>query len=189
MPILLHLVTVILTSSTIVREKELGTLEQLVVTPVRPLGLMTGKIMPYFGMAVIEVAAALAFMSIAFGVPIHGSGLLLVLFSMCYIFVNLALGIWVSAKARTQRDAAQRADAMLLPTIYFSGYIFPRASMPKVFYILSYFVPASYMTDITRGIILRGAGFRELWLEGAVLLFMGILVLVVAARSFKKMIE
>src|SRR5260370_41315166 len=101
MPILLHLVTVLLTTSTIVREKELGTLEQLVVTPVRPLGLMMGKIMPYFFMALIEIMAAVAFMSIAFAVPIHGSVLLLLLLSMCFIFVNLSLGVWISAKART----------------------------------------------------------------------------------------
>lgn len=188
MPILLHLVTVMLTASTIVREKELGTLEQLVVTPVRPLGLMTGKIMPYFFMALFEVLGALAFMHFAFAVPMHGSVILLVLLSMCYIFVNLSLGIWVSSKARTQRDAAQKADAMLLPTIYFSGYIFPRTTMPKLFYLMSYLVPATYMTNISRGIILRGAGFQELWLDGLILLTMGVIVLQLAARNFTRMI-
>ena len=188
MAVLLLFVTTMLTAFSIVREKERGTLEQLFVTPVRPLGLMMGKIMPYFGLAIVELLMILAFMHYAFRVPIHGSVLLLVGLSMCYMFTHLSLGMLISSKANSQNDAMQRSMGIMLPSIFLSGYIFPRDTMPLIFYGMSYFVPATYMMDIARGIILRGAGLAELWFNAAMLLIIGLAVLLLAARNFKKMI-
>jgi ABC-2 type transport system permease protein len=188
MTVLLLFVTTMLTAFSIVREKERGTLEQLFVTPVRPMGLMMGKIMPYFVLAMVEMLMILAFMRFAFRVPIHGSLLLLLALGTCYMFTHLALGMLISSKANSQNDAMQRSMGIMLPSIFLSGYIFPLDNMPWIFYLMSFFVPATYMMQISRGIILRGAGFGDLWINAVVLLAMGVAALLVAARNFKKMI-
>jgi ABC-2 type transport system permease protein len=188
MPVLLLMVTVMLTAFSIVREKERGTLEQLLVTPVRPLGLMMGKIMPYFMLSLLETGVILAFMRFAFQVPIHGNVVLLILLSTCYLFVNLALGMLISTRAGSQSEAMQLAMMTMLPSIFLSGYIFPIDNMPLPFYLLSKVIPATYMMEISRGVILRGAGLEELWLKALILFAMGVVVLLVAANRFKKMI-
>jgi len=188
MPVLLLMVSVTLTAFSIVREKERGTLEQLLVTPVRPLGLMMGKIMPYFALSLLETAIILAFMRFAFQVPIHGSILLLILLSTCYLFVNLALGMLISTRANSQSEALQVSMMTILPSIFLSGYIFPVDNMPLPFYVLSKIIPATYMMEISRGVILRGAGLEDLWLKALILLGMGVAVLFVAANRFRKMI-
>lgn len=188
MTVLLLFVTTMLTAFSIVREKERGTLEQLFVTPVRPMGLMMGKIMPYFALALIEMTFILLFMRYVFGVPIHGSVVLLYALAMLYMFAHLAMGMLISSKANSQNDAMQRSMGIMLPTIFLSGYIFPRDTMPAIFYGMSFFLPATYMMDIARGIILRGAGFLELWKDALILAGMGIGILLLAARNFKKMI-
>ena len=136
MTVLLLFVTTLLTSFSIVREKERGTLEQLFVTPVRPLGLMMGKIVPYFVLALVEMTVILLFMRWVFFVPLHGSIVLLFAFAMCYIFAHLAIGMLISTKANSQNDAMQRAMGIMLPTIFLSGYIFPRDTMPLLFYAM-----------------------------------------------------
>jgi len=183
--ILLLNVTTFLTAFSIVREKERGTLEQLFVTPVRPMGLLLGKLLPYLMIGFFELCMILVFMRFIFSVPIHGSVLLLALLSLPYIFVSLSLGILISSKANSQAEAMQLAFLTILPSIFFSGYIVPRETMPKFFYVLSYFVPATYFIDITRGIILRGAGWVHLWIDAVALFFMGTMLLVIAARRFQ----
>ncbi len=182
--ILLLNVTTFLTAFSIVREKERGTLEQLFVTPVRPMGLLLGKLLPYLVIGFFELLLILTFMRFAFHVPIHGSVFLLAFLSLPYIFVSLSLGILISSKANTQSEAMQLAFLTILPSIFFSGYIFPRETMPKVFYVISYFVPASYFINITRGVILRGAGIHHLWLDGLALFAIGSFLLIIAARRF-----
>jgi ABC-2 type transport system permease protein len=182
--VLLLNVTTFLTAFSIVREKERGTLEQLFVTPVRPMGLLLGKLLPYLGIGFFELVMIVTAMRFLFLVPIHGNVLLLAFLSLPYIFVSLSLGILISSKATTQAHAMQLAFLTILPSIFFSGYIFPRETMPKFFYILSYFVPASYYINITRGIILRGAGWSHLWIDALALFGMGTLLLVIAARRF-----
>ena len=184
--VLLLNVTTFLTAFSIVREKERGTLEQLFVTPVRPMGLLFGKLLPYLVIGFFELCMILAFMRFVFLVPIHGSVLLLAFLSLPYLFVSLSVGILVSSKANSQAEAIQLAFLTFLPSIFFSGYIFPRETMPAIFYVISYFIPASYYINITRGIILRGAGLAHLWLDGLVLFAMGSLLLIVAARRFQK---
>lgn len=183
--ILLLNVTTFLTAFSIVREKERGTLEQLFVTPVRPMGLLLGKLLPYLFIGFFELCLILTLMRFVFRVPIHGSVLLLAFLSLPYIFVSLSLGILISSKAGTQAQAMQLAFLTILPSIFFSGYIFPRETMPKFFYVLSYFVPATYFINITRGVILRGAGWAHLWMDGMALFLIGTILLVIAARRFQ----
>ena len=182
--VLLLNVTTFLTAFSIVREKERGTLEQLFVTPVRPMGLLLGKLLPYLGIGFFELSMLLVAMRFLFGVPVHGSVLLLAFLSLPYLFVSLSLGILISSKATSQANAMQLAFITILPSIFFSGYIFPRETMPKFFYYLSYLVPAAYYINITRGIILRGAGWIHLWSDALVLFVMGSLLLIIAARRF-----
>jgi len=182
--VLLLNVTTFLTAFSIVREKERGTLEQLFVTPVRPMGLLLGKLLPYLGIGFFELSMLLVAMRFLFGVPIHGSVVLLAFLSLPYLFVSLSLGILISSKATSQAQAMQLAFLTILPSIFFSGYIFPRETMPRFFYYLSYFVPAAYYINITRGIILRGAGWIHLWSDALVLFLMGAVLLIIAARRF-----
>jgi ABC-2 type transport system permease protein len=130
----------------------------------------------------------LLFMRFVFAVPIHGSVVLLFGLATLYMFAHLAIGMLISSKANSQNDAMQRSMGIMLPTIFLSGYIFPRDTMPLLFYAMSYLLPATYMMDIARGIILRGAGLAELWVHALVLLGMGVGILLLAAKNFKKMV-
>lgn len=183
--ILLLNVTTFLTAFAIVREKERGTLEQLFVTPVQPFGLLLGKLLPYFGIGFFELCLIVTSMRFVFLIPIHGSVILLALISLPYLFVSLSLGILISSKANSQGEAMQLAFLTILPSVFFSGYIFPRETMPYIFRALSYLVPASYFINITRGIILRGAGIQDLWTNALALFAMGTFLLFVAARRFR----
>jgi ABC-2 type transport system permease protein len=183
--VLLLFVTTFLTAVSIVREKEKGTLEQVFVTPVKPMGLLLGKLLPYLGTGIVALLAMLVFMRTVFQIPFAGSVWLIVLLSLPYLFVNLSLGLIISSIAGSQSEAIQRSVMVILPTIFFSGYIFPRETMPAVFYAFSFLVPATYYVNISRGIILRGAGFEHLWQDGLVLLGMGVVLLFVAARRFR----
>ena len=183
--IMLLNVTTFLTAFSIVREKERGTLEQLFVTPVQPFGLLLGKLLPYLGIGFFELTLILFFMRFVFLVPIHGSVFLLAFLSMPYLFAALSLGILISSKAKSQAEAMQLAFLPILPSVFFSGYIFPRETMPAIFYPISYLIPATYFINITRGIILRGAGIKHLWTDGLALFIIGTLLLVVAARRFR----
>lgn len=184
--ILLLNVTTFLTAFSIVREKQGGTLEQLFVTPVRPMGLLFGKLLPYLGIGFFELTLILTFMRFVFRVPIHGSVFLLALLSLPYLFVSLSLGILISSKANSQAEAMQLAFLTILPSVFFSGYIFPRETIPAILYPISYLVPATYFINITRGIILRGASLAQLWTDGLALLVLGVALLIIAARRFQK---
>jgi ABC-2 type transport system permease protein len=186
--VLMLMISTMLTAFSVVREKEKGTLEQIMVTPVKPMGLMLGKIMPYFVMGLGELVILLSFMRVVFRVPIHGNVLLLIAMTSIFLFVNLALGMLISVRANSQGEAMQASFSLMLPSIFLSGYVFPRETMPLVFRALSDIVPATYMIKIFRGIILRGAGFSQLYMDGLVLLAMGIFVLLLAANKFKKMV-
>ena len=184
--VLLLFFTTFLTALAIVREKENGTLEQLFVTPVRPLGLLLGKLVPYFGIGILGLSGLLFFMVTVFRVPVHGHTLLLYALACPYLFVNLSIGLLISSKANTQPEAMQMSMMVILPTIFFSGYIFPRETMPLPFYLFSFLVPGTYFVNISRGIILRGAGIAHLWMDGVVLLTMGVALLLLAAKRFQK---
>lgn len=160
--IILQNVTILLTAFTIVRERELGTLEQLFVTPVSGLGLLLGKLLPYAVLGFLEMLIILLCMVFLFGVPIHGDLFLLIGLSMLFVVTALGLGLLVSTAARTQLQAVQVAFVILLPSILLSGFMFPREGMPTPIYWFSFCIPVTYYLQILRGIILRAADLGDL---------------------------
>jgi ABC transporter DrrB family efflux protein len=160
--IIMQLVTLFLTSFAIVRERELGTLEQLFVTPVGRGALLLGKLIPYAVIGFIETLIVLAVMVLIFGVPIRGDLVLLLGLSLLFLFTALGLGLLVSTLAQTQLQAIQFAFMVMLPSILLSGFVFPRDSMPAPIYWLGFCIPVTYFIEILRGIILRAASFRDL---------------------------
>jgi ABC-2 type transport system permease protein len=184
--ILLQVMTILLIALSLVRERERGTLEQLTMTPVAPLGLMVGKMIPYGVLAFGELCAILIVMRVVFLVPIHGNVLLLLVMSLPFLLTVLALGLLISTRAQTQAEAFQLAMGTVLPSIFLSGYIFLIENMPLFFQGVSRLIPTTYYIRILRGIILRGAGLRELWLNGVVLIVMGCVMILLAARQFIK---
>ncbi|HEX5132654.1 MAG TPA: ABC transporter permease [Candidatus Krumholzibacteria bacterium] len=160
--ILLTFSGTLLTAYAIVRERERGTLEQLMVTPVSSTQLIIGKLMPYLVLAFIQLVLVLAFMNTLFRVPIHGSVLLLAALSLLYLVSLLSLGLMISARASTQIEATQAAQMILLPSIMLSGYIFPLSSLPAPLRVISHVLPATHFVSISRAIIIRGATFGDL---------------------------
>lgn len=160
--IIMQLVTLFLTSFAIVRERELGTLEQLFVTPVGRAGLMLGKLIPYALIGFVETLVVLGVMVFGFDVPIRGDLLLLLGLSLLFLFTALGLGLLVSTLAKTQVQAIQFAFIIMLPSILLSGFVFPREAMPTPMYLVSYLIPVTYFLEILRGIILRSAAFVDL---------------------------
>ena len=165
--IVMQVVTLFLTAFAIVREKETGTLEQLMVTPVSRFGLMLGKLIPYGLVGALETVMALSIMRFLFGVPIAGSLLLLAGFALIFLFTVLGMGLLISTLANNQMQALQFAFIIMLPSILLSGFVFPQESMPLPIYYIGQLIPATYFIRILRGIILRGAGFYDLWQQGA----------------------
>jgi ABC-2 type transport system permease protein len=182
--VLLQVMIVVLISLSLVREREKGTLEQLMMTPVRPLGLMVGKMLPYGALGFGELCLVLLVMRWVFQVPIHGSVSELLLMSLPFLLTVLGLGLIISTKARTQAAAFQLAMGTVLPSVFLSGYIFLISNMPPFFQGVSRFIPATYYIVILRGVILRGAGLQELWPQAAVLTGMGCAATLLAARLF-----
>ena len=187
--ILLQVMVILLIALSLVREREHGTLEQLTMTPVAPLGLMVGKMIPYGVLAFIELCAILFVMRVVFQVPIHGNVFVLLLMSLPFLMTVLGIGLLISTKARTQAEAFQLAMGTVLPSVFLSGYIFLIENMPGVFQVISRIIPATYYIRILRGIILRGAGIRELWLDGLVLTLIGCAAILLAARQFVRQTE
>lgn len=184
--VIMQLVTVMLTALAIVREKENGTLEQLLVTPVSRLGLMIGKLIPYAVLGVVETGLVLFVMWAIFGVPINGSLLLLWALIPVFLFAGLGLGLLISTFAQNQAQAFQVSFLVTLPSVLLSGFFFPRESMPRIIYPVTTIIPVTYFLEILRGIILRGAGWPELWRQSFILLGMGIIILAIAAARFQK---
>ncbi|MFN0122615.1 MAG: ABC transporter permease [Blastocatellia bacterium] len=186
--ILLQIITVTLTAFSIVREREYGTLEQLFMTPVTPLGLMIGKIIPYVAVAFTELCVVLALMVFLFNVPIHGSTLLLFALSLPFVLSMLGLGLLISTRAHSQQEAMQMAFGTMLPTIFLSGYIFQIENMPVFFQWISCAIPATWLIEIMRGIVLRGAGLADLWKPTIILCVMCVFMIIVSAARFRKKI-
>lgn len=187
--IILQLVTMLLTAFAIVREKENGTLEQLMVTPVSRLGLILGKLIPYGVVGIVETVSVVLLMRFLFQVPVAGSLALLGAFTLLFLVSTLGLGLLISTIAGNQMQALQVAFLVILPSILLSGFIFPQEAMPYPIYIFGQFVPVTYFIRILRGIILRDAGFEDLWQNAAVLAVMGITVLGLATMRFRKTLK
>ncbi|HOK08312.1 MAG TPA: ABC transporter permease [Candidatus Hydrogenedens sp.] len=184
--VILQVIVMLLTSFAVVREKEQRTLEQLVVTPVSRFGLMLGKLVPFLGVGICETISVLFLMRFLFQVPIAGSLLLLSFFAIIFLFTTLGMGLLVSTFSQNQIQALQISFVILLPSFLLSGFMFPQETMPRVIYWIGQVVPATYFIRILRGIILRNAGFWDLWHNGAILGIMGIIIIVIASFRFHK---
>jgi ABC-2 type transport system permease protein len=184
--ILLTFSGTILSAFAIVKERERGTLEQLMVTPVSPLAVVIGKLLPYLGLAYLQLLIILFLMRVLFQVPIHGSLTLLLVLSPVYLLSLLSVGLLVSSRANSQMEAMQRAMGMLLPSVLLSGYIFPIASLPLPLRVVSYLLPATHYIRIARGIVIRGATFFDLWEPVAALLVISAVLIAASARAFQK---
>jgi ABC-2 type transport system permease protein len=188
--IILMMMSATLTSLTIVSEKEQGTIEGLVVSPVRKNELMLGKILPYVLIAFVDVMLVTAAASLWFQVPIKGSLLLLFASSLVFLLGAMGLGLFISANAGSSQEAMQVAlVGTMLPTILLSGFIFPIENMPLVLQAITYFIPARYFMSILRGIFLKGIGLNYLWGDFLMLSVFGVIIILASARRFKKRIE
>jgi len=187
--VILQTVTLMLTSFSIVRERERGTMEQLIVTPITKMELMVGKIIPYVIIGFVDIVLALAISVFWFQVPIAGSISLLLLFSVIFLFGALGVGLLISTVSKSQLQAMQLSMFMIMPNILLSGYMFPREAMPSAIYALSTVLPLTYFIKVLRGIILKGNGFMELFTEFIILIVFGIVFLALATFKFKKKID
>lgn len=184
--ILLQMMIILLIALSLVRERERGTLEQLKMTPIAPLGLMVGKMIPYGALAFGELCIILTLMRFVFQVPIHGNVFLLLLMSLPFLLTVLGIGLIISTRAHTQAEAFQLAMGTILPSVFLSGYIFQISNMPAFFRAVSPLIPATYYIQVIRGIALRGAGFSDLWLNAFILTLMGSAAILLAAYAFVK---
>jgi ABC-type multidrug transport system permease subunit len=184
--VILQVVIMLLTSFAIVREKERGTLEQLMVTPVSRLGLILGKLVPFGIIGIGETVSVLVLMRFLFQVPIAGNLFLLAGFTAIFLFTTLGLGLLVSTFASNQIQALQFSFLILLPSFLLSGFMFPQETMPKIIYVIGQMVPVTYFLRVLRGIILRDAGFFDLWQNGVVLAAMGVVIITLATLRFHK---
>lgn len=184
--IILQLVTVLLTSFSIVRERERGTLEQLAATPVSRLAMILGKLVPYAMIGMLQCCFVLALMHWMFGVDIEGSLALLLALSALFLLPSLALGMLISTVATNQAQAMQMGLFVMLPSVLLSGFAFPRETMPLPIYGLSFAIPVTYYVQILRGIILRGAGIDDLWMQTAALGGFAVVLVALSAMRFKK---
>ncbi len=180
------LMTLLLTSLAVVREREIGTLEQLMVSPLRPIELIIGKTLPSVFVGFVDLTVITAVSLLWFHIPFRGSWLFLLVASVCYILTGLGLGLFISTVSNTQQEAFMSMFFFFLPAIMLSGFMFPIANMPQALQYFTYLDPLRYFLEVVRGVFLRGAGWQILWPQAAVLLGMGVLVLTAATRRFRK---
>jgi ABC-2 type transport system permease protein len=186
--VVLQIATTFATAMSLVRERERGTLEQLLVSPLSRWGLMLGKILPYLLIGFVMACSLFLLMRYLFQVPIAGSVTVLLAGTVLYIFSLLSLGLIVSTRAENQMQALQMTMTLILPTVFFSGFIFPRETMPAIFYWLGSILPTTYYIGLLRGNILRGATFEDVLPELLILAFMGVFLFAVCALRFRKKI-
>lgn len=185
--ILLQLAAMVLASIAIVREREQGTMEQLLVTPIHPVGLVLGKLAPYLVIGIVEMALILLLMRWGFDVPIEGSLVFVFATAVMYLFALLALGLTISMRAQTQMQATQMSQLLLLPSIFLSGYIFPVAGLPRVLYWIGRALPATHMIDVMRGAVLRSAGPWDLLPSLLALAAIGVVLVTLSISRVRKL--
>jgi ABC-2 type transport system permease protein len=184
---LLMTATVMLTSLAVVKEKEMGTMEQLIVTPIKPYQIIIGKLTPFLIIGFIDILLALAGVTLVLGVPVRGSILTLTLLSVLFVLTTLGLGLFVSTISRTQQQAMMTAMFfVMMPMNFLSGFIFPIENMPPLIQYLTYALPLRYFFEIIRGIFLRGVGIGVLWPQALALIIFGIVVLSLSSLRFRK---
>jgi ABC-type multidrug transport system permease subunit len=186
--IVLQIGTTFATAMAVVRERERGTLEQLLVSPLSRWGLMLGKLVPYLCIGMTMGLILFAIMRFLFHVPIAGNVIAMLFSTLVYVFALLSLGLLVATKAENQMQALQMSMTFMLPSVFFSGFVFPRETMPWIFYALGTLLPATYFISLMRAIILRGASFLEYWPHLIILIIMSILLFCLCALRFRKKI-
>jgi ABC-2 type transport system permease protein len=185
--VILMVIAANLSSLTIAREWENGTMEQLLSTPVRPAELALGKLSAYFVVGMVDMLICLCVGVFAFGVPLKGSLVLLLTSSCIFLFGSLGLGIMISASSRTQIKAYQIAMmTSFLPAFLLSGFVYSISNMPRVIQVIALFVPARYFISILRGVFLKGIGLEILWFNFLLLVFYGIIVFFFATRKLRQ---
>jgi ABC-2 type transport system permease protein len=187
--VLLSVTMILITSMSIVRERERGTLEQLIVTPIDKTSLMLGKIVPFVLVGYVQMTVILLLGRFLFDVPVRGSLGLLYLLTFAFIVASLGLGLFISTVVRTQAQAMQLGFFFLLPNILLSGFMFPREAMPPLAQWVGLLLPLTHFLKVLRGIILKDIGFAELWQPTLVLVGLASLFIVLSVRRFSKRIE
>lgn len=187
--LILQFLTTMLTSTSIVRERERGTIEQLIVTPIRSWELVVGKLAPYVLIAFGDTLEILFVGVLVFNVPINGSLALLLALVALFLVTTLGLGLLISTLANTQQEAMLTTMFTVLPSIFLSGFFFPLAAMPKVLQWISYAIPLRYFLIIVRGIVLKGVGAPVLWPEIFALSLFAAVVMGAAALRFRKSLD
>jgi ABC-2 type transport system permease protein len=186
----LTIVSSMMTAISLTREKETGTMEAMLVSPLRPLEIIVGKVAPYLVIGFVSAIAIIVEARLVFRVPLRGSLLLLLFEAALFILVSLSLGILVSARTSSQRLAMMAALlGTMLPNVLLSGFIFPVESMPWLLRILSNIVPGRWFVVIARGIMLKGVGLAYVWQETLVLAVMAAVLLAASVHSFKERLE
>ncbi len=186
----LMLVTMILPSMAVVREKEIGTLEQIIVTPIRSWQLIMGKLVPFALIGLVNLLAVSSLVILLFGVPLRGRLITLLLMSLPFLLTTLGLGLLVSTLVANQQQAMMTSIFLvMIPMIYLSGLIFPIENMPRVIQIFTFVVPLRYYNNVIRGVFLKGSGFAVLWPEMLVLWAFGLSALLLASLRFRKRLD
>lgn len=187
--LLISLITTMLTSMSIVKEREIGTIEQMIVSPITPIQFMLGKTIPFIFIGIFDLCIVTLISIAWFQVPFNGSFLFLVAASLIFIISTLSVGLFISTISKTQQQAMLSFFLFFIPAILFSGFIFPIYSMPKPIQVIAYFNPLTYFVIIMRAIFLKGSSPLLLWKELLILGLMGSVLLVLSAKRFKKRIE
>ncbi len=186
---ILSFITTILTATTIVRERERGTIEQLIVTPIRSWELIVGKLLPYVILAFIETFEILIIGHLAFAVPVRGSLLLITLASGLFLMSSLGIGLFASTVANTQQEAMLTVMMFNLPMIFLSGFFFPIQAMPKFLQLVSYAIPLRYYLVVIRALMIKGVGFAAIQSEIISLTIFGVVIMGAAAMRFRKRLD
>jgi ABC-2 type transport system permease protein len=185
--LLLMVVTINLTSLAIVKEREIGTFEQIIVTPIRPSQYLAGKLLPFTVIGMLDVILVVSAALLLFSIPVKGSMILLFGVSMIFLMTTLGLGLFVSTVSRTQQQAMMTSVFfIMLPMIYLSGFVFPIENMPSVFQYVSYALPLRYFFVMVRGVFLKGIGLAELWDQVLMLTLFGTAILALSVARFRK---
>ena len=186
---IIMLVTLSLTAMSIVREKEIGTMEQLMVTPVRPIELMLGKTLPFAIVGLLDVAAVSTVALVVFHIPFRGSVLLLFACALLFLMTSLGAGLFLSTISQTQQQAMMASFFFSTPAFMLSGFAFPIRNMPVAVQYLTYLNPVRYFIEIVRGIFLKGAGVDVLWPQMLAMAVYGVAVLGLSAMRFQKKLD
>jgi ABC-2 type transport system permease protein len=190
MALLLMVTTMLVTSMALVKEREDGTLEQMIVTPLRPAEIIAGKLLPFVGVGFVEVTLAIPIIVFLFHVPLRGSLILLYAMSGLFLLTTLGLGLLVSTLVKTQQQAMMVSNFfVMMPFVLLSGFAFPVENMPPAIQLVTHLIPLKYFMIIIRGIFLKGAGLHDLWPQALMLLVWGAVVFTLAALKFHKRLE